>query len=297
MTISDVTDTRSPSTAGPVAGPAPTPAIPSGLVRLPTRRPGQPARSRWRVPRGVERLAGVVLLFAGWQLASSAGWLSPRVLAGPSGVVTTGWDLTRDGTLGTALWASLRRVLWGLGLGVPLGVILALASGLTRVGDDLVDGNVQMLRFVPIIGLQPLLILWLGLGETAKISLIVMGVAFPIYVNTSVAIKSLNPGYRELADVAGLGRGALIRHVIIPGALPAFLVGLRLAAAVAWLLLVFAEQMNAHSGIGYLMIRAQTFFQSDVIVLCLVVYALLGLISDGLIRLLDRRVLRWQPGR
>lgn len=271
--------------------------IPRGLLRLPTRRAGEGTRSRWRVPRGVERLAGVLLLVAGWQLAASAGWLSPRVLAGPSAVLTVGWDLVRDGTLGSALWASLRRVLWGLGIGIPLGVVLALASGLTRVGDDLVDANVQMLRFVPIIGLQPLLILWLGLGETAKISLIVMGVAFPIYVNTSVAVKSLHPGWRELADVTGLGRGALIRHVVLPGALPGFLVGLRLAMAVAWLLLVFAEQMNAHSGIGYLMIRAQTFFQSDVIVLCLVVYALLGLISDGLIRLLDRKVLRWQPGR
>jgi sulfonate transport system permease protein len=239
----------------------------------------------------------VVLLFAGWQLASSAGWLSPRVLAGPSAVLTVGWDLTRDGTLWAALRASLYRVLWGLGLGIPLGVVLALVSGLSRVGDDLVDANIQMLRFVPIIGLQPLLILWLGLGETTKVSLIVTGVAFPIYVNTATAIRSLHPGYRELADVAGLGRAALIRHVVVPGALPSFLVGLRLAAAVAWLLLVFAEQVNAHSGIGYLMIRAQLFFQSDVIVLCLVIYALLGLITDGLIRLLDRRLLRWQPGR
>ncbi|WP_307873868.1 MULTISPECIES: ABC transporter permease [unclassified Frankia] len=294
-----VTETGQALSAEPVtAKPVLAAAAPArGLVRLPTRRPDEAAGSRWRVPRGVERLAGVVLLFAGWQLASSAGWLSPRVLAGPSAVVTVGWDLARDGTLWAALQASLWRVLWGLGLGVPIGVVLALASGLTRVGDDLVDANIQMLRFVPIIGIQPLLILWLGLGETAKISLIVMGVAFPIYVNTSVAIKSLHPGYRELADVAGLGRAGLIRHVVIPGALPSFLVGLRLAAAVAWLLLVFAEQLNAHSGIGYLMIRAQTFFQSDVIVLCLVIYALLGLITDGLIRLLDRRVLRWQPGR
>jgi len=309
VTETGVTETGEALTAAPgpataagsdpvtAAGPEATTSTPRGLVRLPTRRPGQAARSRWRVPRGAERLAGVVLLFAGWQLASSAGWLSPRVLAGPSAVVTVGWGLAQDGTLWSALRASLWRVLWGLGLGVPIGVVLALASGLTRVGDDLVDANLQMLRFVPIIGIQPLLILWLGLGETAKISLLVMGVAFPIYVNTSVAIKSLHPGYRELADVAGLGRAALIRHVVIPGALPSFLVGLRLAAAVAWLLLVFAEQMNAHSGIGYLMIRAQTFFQSDVIVLCLVIYALLGLISDGLIRLLDRRVLRWQPGR
>jgi sulfonate transport system permease protein len=188
-------------------------------------------------------------------------------------------------------------VLWGLGFGIAIGAALALVAGLSRIGDDLVDSNVQMLRFVPIIGIQPLLILWLGLGETAKISLIVMGVAFPIYVQTVSAIRSLDPKYAELSTVVGLSRLGLIRRVILPGVLPGFLVGLRMATAVAWLLLVFAEQMNAHSGIGYLMIRAQTFFQTDVIVLCLIVYAVLGLISDALIRLLERRLLRWAPGR
>jgi sulfonate transport system permease protein len=154
-----------------------------------------------------------------------------------------------------------------------------------------------MLRFVPIIGLEPLLILWLGIGETAKISLIVLGVAFPVYVNTYSAIRSLDPGHAELARVLGLGRAERIRRVVVPGALPGFLVGLRIATAVAWLLLVFAEQLNAHSGLGYLMIRAQTFFQSDVIVVCLVLYAVLGLLSDGVVRFLERRLLRWQPGR
>jgi len=300
MTVLDTVTRRRPNPSAPEQSAGAVSE--EGLVRLPTATVdavGEISKKRRSLSRfrGLERLVGVVLLVAGWQVASSAGWLSPRVLAGPSTVATVGWDLVRDGTLFTALWASLQRVLWGLGLGVPIGVLLALVSGLTRLGDDLVDANIQMLRFVPIIGLQPLLILWLGLGETAKISLIVLGVIFPIYVNTSLAIKSLDPGYRELSTVVGLSRGGLIRRVIIPGALPGFLVGLRLAAAVAWLLLVFAEQLNAHSGIGYLMIRAQTFFQTDVIVVCLVVYAVLGLISDGLIRALDRRVLRWLPGR
>jgi sulfonate transport system permease protein len=239
----------------------------------------------------------VVLLFAAWQIASSAGWLSPTVLAGPSTVLHVGWTMLKDGTLGDALWTSLQRVLWGLGFGIVIGAGLALFAGLSRVGDDLVDSNVQMLRFVPIIGLQPLLILWLGLGETAKISLIVMGVAFPVYVQTFSAIRNLDPRYAELSKVVGLSRLGLIRRVILPGVLPGFLVGLRMATAVAWLLLVFAEQMNARSGIGYLMIRAQTFFQTDVIVLCLIVYALLGLVSDSIIRLLERRLLRWAPGR
>jgi sulfonate transport system permease protein len=277
--------------------PVRSPDVPTaGLIKLPLQDAARSAARR-RFPRGLERFAGVVVLFAGWQIASSAGWLSPTVLAGPSTVVSVGWDMIKDGTLGNALWTSLQRVLWGLGFGIAIGALLALVAGLSRVGDDLVDSNVQMLRFVPIIGIQPLLILWLGLGETAKISLIVMGVAFPIYVQTVSAIRSLDPKYAELSTVVGLSRLGLIRRVVLPGVLPGFLVGLRMATAVAWLLLVFAEQMNAHSGIGYLMIRAQTFFQTDVIVLCLIVYAVLGLICDALIRLLERRLLRWAPGR
>ena len=231
-----------------------------------------------------------------WELAARVGWLPPDVLAGPSTVLTAGWDLARDGTLTEALWTSLRRVAWGLGLGIPIGTLLALAAGLSRLGDDLVDANLQMLRFVPIIGLQPLLIVWLGVGETTKVSLIVLGVAFPIYVNTSSAIRAIDPGFIELADVVGLSRWAQVRRVVLPGSLPGFLVGLRLATGVAWLLLVFAEQINATSGIGYLMVRAQTFFQTDVIVVCLVTYAVLGLLSDGVVRALERRWLRWRPG-
>jgi sulfonate transport system permease protein len=291
--------TLSPPLAPPAPAPTTNPVVTSptaGLIKLPLQDAARSSRRR-RFPRGLERFAGVVVLFAAWQIASSAGWLSPTVLAGPSTVVSVGWDMIKDGTLGGALWTSLQRVLWGLSFGIAIGALLALVAGLSRVGDDLVDSNVQMLRFVPIIGIQPLLILWLGLGETAKISLIVMGVAFPIYVQTLSAIRSLDPKYGELSTVVGLSRLGLIRRVILPGVLPGFLVGLRMATAVAWLLLVFAEQMNAHSGIGYLMIRAQTFFQTDVIVLCLIVYAVLGLISDALIRLLEGRLLRWAPGR
>jgi sulfonate transport system permease protein len=276
---------------------APTTAPVIKLVELPTGQADDSQKQFFRVPRGVERLLGVVLFFAVWQLAATVGWLSPKVLAGPNTVLTVGWDMARDGTLFSALWASLQRVMWGLAIGVPIGAGLALVAGLSRFGDDVVDANVQMLRFVPIIGLQPLLILWLGLGETAKISLLVMGVAFPVYVNTYAAIRSLHPGYRELASVVELDRWTTIRRVILPGALPGFLVGLRMATGVAWLLLVFAEQLNAHSGLGYLMIRAQTFFQTDVIVVVLVTYAFLGLLSDAGVRALENRLLRWQPGR
>jgi sulfonate transport system permease protein len=285
----------------PVSGPSAPPVdgrLPAGgpkLVRLPTGR--DVTGHRRRIGKGWQRGIGVVLFFAIWEIASLAGWIRPQDLAAPSAVVTTGAHMVADGALPSALWASLQRVLWGLVIGVPLGAALALASGLSRAGESLIDGNVQMLRFVPIIGLESLFVLWLGVGQTAKVSLIALGVMFPIYVNTFAAIRSIDPGFGELADVVGLNRRARIRRIVLPAALPGFLVGLRMAMAVAWLLLVFAEQINASSGLGFLIVQAQTFFQSDVIVVCLVSYAVLGLLTDTLIRAIERVALRWQPGR
>jgi len=254
-------------------------------------------RPRRRFPRGIERLLGVVLLLVVWQVAAWAGWISPKVLAGPVDVASTFWDMVTNGTLGSAVWVSLQRVVFGMAIGVPIGVLLAVFAGLSRIGEDLVDSPMHMLRFVPIIALSPLIIVWFGIGETAKISLIVFGTIFPIYVNTSVAIRSIDPRNLELARTLGLSRWATIRRVVLPAALPAFLVGLRMATGIAWLLLVFSEQINAVSGVGYLMIKAQTFFLTDVIVVCLLVYAVLGLISDFGVRTLEGRLLRWQPGR
>jgi len=285
------TETALPVVPTPSAAPVGQPT----LVKLPTGQHDQ-KRRRW-VPRGAERFLGVVLLFAIWEIAAQVGWLSPQTLAAPSKVVNVGWHMIEDGKLGPALWASFTRVLWGLGIGIPIATALALAAGLTRVGDDLIDRNVQMLRFVPVIGLQSVLILWLGIGETVKITLIVIGVAFPVYVNTYTAIRQINPGHLELARVVGLSKFAQIRKVILPGAMPGFLVGVRLATAIAWLILVFAEQINATNGLGYLIIQAQTFFLSDVIIVCLLVYAVLGLLTDTFVRALENRVLRWQPGR
>lgn len=254
-------------------------------------------RPRRRFPRSLERLLGVVALLAFWQLAAWAGWIDSRTLAGPVDVASTFWTMLTDGTLTSAIWASFQRVLLGMAIGVPIGVLLALFTGLSRLGEDLVDSPMHMLRFIPIIALQPLFILWFGIGQTAKVSLIVLGVIFPIYINTSTAIRSIDPKNLELARTLGLSRWATIRRVVLPAALPSFLVGLRMATAVAWLILVFAEQINAKNGIGYLMIRAQTFFQTDVIVVGLLVYSVLGLLSDVGVRAIEGRLLRWQPGR
>jgi sulfonate transport system permease protein len=236
------------------------------LVDLPTRASGadQPRPLGWfRRLSGAERLIGVVILLAVWQLAFSTGLTTTDTLAGPAGVWTTGWHLLANGTLESAIWVSLQRVLTGLAIGVPAGVILAVIAGLTRAGDDVIDTPMQMLRFVPVIGLQSLVVLWFGIGEVAKVSLIVFGVVFPIYINTYHAVRGIDPRYHELTRVTGLSRLQVIRRVVIPGALPGFLVGLRMAVAVAWLILVFAEQINATNGIGYLISQAETFYLSS----------------------------------
>jgi sulfonate transport system permease protein len=256
-----------------------------------------PRRRRLRLPRWIERLAGLALLLVAWQVASATGLVTSDTLAGPAEVARTAWHLLADGTLQSAIRVSAVRAMSGLAIGVTIAVALALAAGLSRVGEDLVDSPMQVLRFLPIIGLSPLIVLWFGIGDTAKVSLIAFGAAFPVYINTAAAIRGIDPGHLELAQVLGLGRWARIRRVILPGALPGFLTGLRLAVAVAWLLLVFVEQINATNGIGYLMIKAQTFFQTDVIVVGLVVYAILGLLSDGALRLLEHRLLRWRAPR
>ena len=279
-----------------VVPPAPALGAPV-LVQLPTGTSDGDGGRRARLGRGQQRLIGVALLLGLWEVASLLGWIAPQDLAPPSAVVTTGAHMLANGTLPDALWASLQRVFWGLLIGVPLGALLALAAGLSRAGENLIDGNVQMLRFVPIIGLESLFVLWLGVGETAKVALITLGVMFPIYINTYAAIRSLDPRYGELADVVGLSQWARIRRIVLPAALPGFLVGLRMAMAVAWLLLVFAEQINATSGLGYLIVQAQTFFQSNVIVVALVCYAVLGLLTDSLVRFIERITLSWQPGR
>ena len=267
------------------------------LVTLPTGHGDEATARRWGIPIGIERLLGVVLLVGGWALATNLGWISATTLPKPGTVLTVGDDLWRDGILPDALRASLGRVFWGLAIGIPIGTVLALVAGLSRWGDDLIDANVSALRFVPIIALQPLLIVWLGVGDTVKITMIVLGVAFPIYLNTSTAIKSLDPGYRELADVVGLSKRQLIRRVVLPATLPGFLVGLRMSVAIAWLLLVFAETINATSGIGKVMSDASLRGHTDVLILGLIIYAVLGLLTDGGVRLLERRLLDWQPGR
>lgn len=239
-------------------------------------------------------LIGPVLLVALWQIGSTVGLIPERTLAAPTTVIATGADLIASGDLQHHLLVSLSRAMTGLAIGVGLGAALAVVAGLFRLGEDVIDGPMQIMRAIPGLALVPLAIVWFGIGEEVKVFLVVFGTTFPVYVNMHAAIRGVDPRYVELARTVGLGHWALIRRVILPGSLPGFFVGLRFAVSISWLVLVVSEQINATSGIGFLMNQARSFAQTDVIVVGLAVYGLLGLTSDLLVRYVERKVLSWR---
>ncbi|MFE4367929.1 ABC transporter permease [Streptomyces sp. NPDC056835] len=262
-----------------------------------TLEPVTPAAGPGRraVPRWLRRTVGPLLLLAGWQVLSATGVLHRDILASPGTIARAAAELIGDGTLPAAMGISLQRVAVGLLLGGVIGISLALVSGLSRLGEDLVDATVQMLRTVPWVGLIPLFIIWLGIGEAPKIALIALGVAFHLYLNVYAGIRGVDEQLIEAGQSLGLGRWGLVRHVVLPGALPGAMTGLRYSLATAWLALVFGESINADAGIGFLMNQAREFFRTDVIVVCLVVYAFLGLLADAVVRTLERLLLQWRP--
>ena len=262
---------------------APEVAVQPRLVRRPRR---------WRWQRAVSPIAILVV----WEALSRAGVLSPEKLPAPSTVLETGRRLTADGTLGAHLLDSLTRAGIGLVIGGVLAVVLGAAAGLLRLGDDAIDPPVQMARMLPHLALVPLLIIWVGIGESMKITLVALGVFFPLYFNTYAGIRDIDERLVEAARTCGLGTWARLRHVILPGALPSLFLGLRLAIGAAWLSLVVGEQTNTQNGIGFLMMEAREFSQTDVVVLGLFVYAALGLLSDLLLRAMERRALGWRRG-
>ena len=248
--------------------------------------PGEAVRYGW--------LLGPFLLILFWSTGSAAGLIDPRVLPAPWTTAATAWELIRDGRLQDNLAVSAVRAAEGFAWGVGAGVLVALISGLSQLGGYVFDGLVQIKRAIPTLALIPLVILWFGIGETMKVTVIAFSVFVPIYIQTHAALRGIDVKYLELAETVGLSRWAFIRDVVLPGALPGFLTGLRFGVLGAWLALVVVEQLNATSGIGYMINLARTYAQSDVILVGLVVYALLGLASNAAVSLAEARLLTWR---
>ncbi len=239
-------------------------------------------------------LIGIAVLLGLWVVGSATGVLDPRTLTEPWTVVDTAIGLIESGRLQESLVTSGVRAALGLGLGVLVGTLLALVSGLSRVGESLIDGPIQVKRSIPTLALIPLLILWLGIGEPMKVITIALAVFVPVYIHTHNGLRTIEGRYAELAETLGVTRPEFVRHVVLPGAMPGFLLGMRFAVTSSLLALVVVEVINATSGIGHMITLASNYGQTDIIVVGLVVYALLGVSADGVVRFIERKALSWR---
>jgi len=254
------------------------------------KEPGAPRSLRaflpWIAP------LGVVLL---WQLASQLGLLPGNLMPAPLAIAGACVEALRHQQLLLHLGVSAGRATAGTLIGTSIGLTLGLITGLSRPLQLVLDGPLQMIRAVPALALVPLVILWFGLGEMAKIFIVVITVIFPVYLNTFHGVRSVDPQLIEMARVYDLRGFSLYRQVILPGAMPSILVGLRFALGMSWLVIIVAETLGASSGLGYLAATAREFMQMDMLVLTIVLWALLGKGADLLARRIERRLLPWQP--
>jgi sulfonate transport system permease protein len=241
---------------------------------------------RWAVP------VAVILI---WQGVVSFGLLSTRILPAPSEVFEAGVRLARSGELARNMWVSFWRAAVGFTIGGGIGFAFGLANGLSKRCDDIFDSTLQMVRNIPHLALIPLVILWFGIDETAKIFLVALGVFFPIYINTQHGIRSVDPQLIEMGKTYGMTPAELFWRVMLPGALPSIFVGLRFGLGIMWLTLIVAETIAASSGIGYMAMQAREFLLLDVVVLSILIYALLGKAADTAARILERICLSWHP--
>ncbi|SDP19155.1 sulfonate transport system permease protein [Paenibacillus sp. yr247] len=236
-----------------------------------------------------------IVLIVLWQLLGQFGVISTRMLSTPSAVLAAGIHLAQKGTLFDYIGASSKRAFIGFAIGGSIGFALGLINGLIPILEKVTDTSVQMLRNIPHLSMIPLVILWFGIGEEGKLFLVALGVFFPIYLNTFHGIRSVDPGLIEMGRVYGLRHFHLFRKVIVPGALPSILVGVRFSLGIMWITLIVAETISSSSGIGYMAMNAREFLQMDVVILSIFVYALLGKISDYIAKLLERAWLQWHP--
>jgi sulfonate transport system permease protein len=280
---------------GPKASALPIAGVTGGRV-APGRSPGQ----GWR-RAGWLRLISPVVVLALWQILSTTGVVAQQKLPSLTTLWTTAVHLISTdsptyGTLQHAMLISLERVAIGFVIGGGVAVVLAIAAGLSRVGENAIDPLMQALRTLPLFGLIPVFIVWFGIGESPKITLIALAAAIPLYLNTFAGIRGVDGKLAELGQVLGLRRREMIRQIILPGALPTILIGLRQSLGTAWLALVVAEQINANAGLGYIINQGETFLQQNVIFVALIVYLILGLLTDYIVRLIERRALTWRRG-
>lgn len=229
-----------------------------------------------------------------WQGASMIGILASSTLPSPLAVFQDAITLVQNGTLQKNISISLYRATMGFLIGGAIGFIFGVLNGVSHFCRVLFDSSIQMLRNIPHLSLIPLVIIAIGIGESAKISLVAIGVMFPIYINTLHGIRSVDNDLLEIGKSYGLTKWELFTKIIFPGALPTILMGVRYALGVMWTTLIVAETIAADSGIGYMSTNAEEFMDMKTMIVCIVIYALLGKLSDLIAKNLEAIVLAWR---
>jgi sulfonate transport system permease protein len=250
------------------------------------KKVGADPLTQWALP---------VAIVLTWEVLSLLRFIPPRVLPAPTAVAAAGWKLLLSGELLRNIWVSFWRANVGFAIGGGVGFAFGLANGLSRRSEQIFDSTLQMVRNIPHLALIPLVILWFGIDEEAKLFLVALGVFFPIYINTQHGIRTVDPQLVEMGRTYGMSPTTLFLRVILPGALPSIFVGVRFALGIMWLTLIVAETISASSGIGYMAMQAREFLLVDVVVLSILIYALLGKLADSTARLLERLCLAWHP--
>jgi sulfonate transport system permease protein len=270
---------------------------PSALAPVRAPAPAQRAGELFQKLRRIGLLNWVLpaLLLTVWQASSPFGLLANNILPSPAAVALAGWRLAITGALAQNVWISFLRAMAGLVVGGGIGFIFGFANGLSDLSEKLTDTTLQMARNIPHLALIPLVILWFGIDEGAKLFLVALGVFFPVYINTLHGIRNVDPQLVEMARSYGLTPRDLLVRVIFPGALPSILVGLRYALGIMWLTLIVAETIAAQSGIGYMAMQAREFLQTDIVVFSILIYAALGKLADSTARFIERTTLSWNP--
>ncbi|MDR6869307.1 sulfonate transport system permease protein [Bosea sp. BE125] len=272
----------------------PIPRPQRASLRVPDLKALQPKSLQLWLARLTPWLLPLAILVV-WQAASRLGFIAANVLPAPSDVLAAGWRLTLNGQLAENIAVSFKRAISGFLLGGSLAFALGLFNGLSKTSERVTDTTIQMVRNIPNLALIPLVILWFGIEEEAKLFLTSLGVFFPIYINTFHGVRTVDSQLVEMGRSYGMSNFELFRRVILPGALPSIFVGVRYALGIMWLTLIVAETIAASSGIGYMAMNAREFMLVDVVVLAIVIYAALGKLADSVVRLLERLCLSWHP--
>jgi sulfonate transport system permease protein len=246
------------------------------------------------IRRTLPGLVPMAILLA-WQAGATLGVIHANVLPAPSAVAEAFWRVARSGELWSNIEVSAWRAFVGFAIGGGIGFALGMLNGLSSLSETLTDSTLQMIRNIPHLALIPLVILWFGIDEEAKLFLVALGVFFPIYINTQHGVRSVDPHLLEMGRAYGMSEAQLFLRIVLPGALPSIFVGLRYALGIMWLTLIVAETISASSGIGFMAMNAREFMMVDVVVLAILIYAALGKLADSIARLLERACLAWNP--